>query len=143
MSEQQDNREALQGWVREQFQKAQKHLASKGIIPARVLEKESRYLPPLVSVWKIETADKPAKTVWVISGDLPSDHVEAGAADSAREVLRYFGLRWQMQAEQIIQQGPNADKTQKEFAGMLISRAEGLAQMYDNQALWANEPTAS
>ncbi|TAA48396.1 DUF4826 family protein [Corallincola spongiicola] len=141
MSEAEEKRDALQGWVREQFQKAQKHLASKGIVPAQVLEKESRYLPPLVSIWKIVTADKPAQTVWVISGDLPTDHVEVGAAATARDALRYFGLRWQLQAEQLFQV-PNKDKTKVDFANLLVSRAEGLAQLHENDALWVNEGQA-
>jgi hypothetical protein len=139
MSENIESREALQGWVRAQFQNAQKHLASKGIIPAQVLEKESRYLPPFVSVWKIITADVPSRTVWVISGDLPTDHVDQGAAENARELLGYFALRWQLQAEKIFQQGEQADKVKRDFANLLVSRAEGLITLRDRDDLWRND----
>ncbi|WP_449361058.1 DUF4826 family protein, partial [Alishewanella longhuensis] len=85
-------------WVRSQFQKANEYLATKGIIPDNVAVSESRYLPPFVAVWKLNTRDK--KSFWVISGDLPTDHMPVSAAPDAREAIRAFALHWQLKAEQ-------------------------------------------
>ena len=41
-------------WQRECFQNAQKHLAEKGVIPQTVVEKESRFIAPLVAIWKFK-----------------------------------------------------------------------------------------
>ncbi|MFN6972501.1 MAG: DUF4826 family protein, partial [Rheinheimera sp.] len=57
-------------WVRAQFQKANLFLAEKGILMDSVAVQDSRYLPPMVAVWKINAMDK--QSYWVISGDLPT-----------------------------------------------------------------------
>ncbi len=123
-------------WVRAQFQKANEYLATKGIIPDNVAVSESRYLPPLVAVWKLNTRD--AKSFWVISGDLPTDHMPVTAAPNAREAIRAFALHWQLKAEQIAQSG-FTDKTQVDFANLLVNRAEGLYNLFDNEPLWQGQ----
>lgn len=120
-------------WVREQFQKANEYLASKGIIPDNVAVNESRYLPPFVAIWKLNTRDR--KSYWVISGDLPTDHMAISAAPDAREAVRTFSLHWQLKAQQIIDAGIK-DKTQHDFANLLINRAHNLYDMFDNESLW-------
>ncbi|MDX1390827.1 MAG: DUF4826 family protein [Rheinheimera sp.] len=126
-------------WVREQFQKANQHLASKGILPDNVAVAESRYLPPFFAVWKLNTKDKQA--FWVISGDVPTDHMALAAAQNARDAVRAFSLQWQLKAQQIVDAGI-ADKTQQEFVSMLINRAHGLYEMFSNDALWQAEPVS-
>jgi hypothetical protein len=123
-------------WVRTQFQKANEYLATKGIIPDNVAVSESRYLPPLVAIWKLNTRD--AKSFWVISGDVPTDHMPLSAAPNAREAMRSFALHWQLKAEQIAQAG-FSDKTQVDFANLLVNRAEGLYDLFDNEQLWQGQ----
>ena len=45
------------------------HLAEQGIVMESVAVSESRYLPPLIAVWKIHGLNK--TVVWAISGDVP------------------------------------------------------------------------
>ena len=123
-------------WVRTQFQKANEYLATKGIIPDNVAVSESRFLPPLVAIWKLNTRD--AKSFWVISGDLPTDHMPLSAAPNAREAMRSFALHWQLKAEQIAQAG-FSDQTQVDFANLLVKRAEGLYDLFDNEQLWQGQ----
>lgn len=123
-------------WVRAQFQKANEYLASKGILPDTVAVKESRYLPPYLAIWKLNSKDK--KAYWVISGDLPTDHLALSAAADAREALRAFSLHWQMKAQQIVDAGIT-DKTQVEFANLLVSRAHSLYDMFNEESLWQPE----
>lgn len=123
-------------WQREAFQNAQKHLAGKGIMPKTIIEKDSRYLSPLFAVWKIKSEN--GKTYWVISGQLPTDHIEVSAAPTAREAIRYFSFQWQMKAEQIMKAGAR-DKTQVDFANLLVNRAQGIYEFYEKDDLWGNE----
>ena len=124
-------------WLKESLDKAQKHLAQKGIIPKSILDKESRYIVPLCAVWKIKSQQ--GKTFWVVSGDLPTDHIEVTAAPNAREAIKYFSLHWQMKADEIIKSGVR-DKTQADFANLLINRAHGLYDLSEKDDLWTNEP---
>ncbi|SEA42274.1 DUF4826 family protein [Alkalimonas amylolytica] len=120
-------------WVRSQFQKANQYLASKGILPDQVVVTESRYLVPLVAVWRIKSQDR--KEFWVLTGDLPTDHMALSGAKNAKEAIRAFSFQWQLKAQQILdtQQG---DKTQLDFANLLISRAHGLYDLFDNETIW-------
>ena len=120
-------------WVRTQFQKANEYLAAKGIVPDNVAVADSRYLPPYLAIWKLNTKDK--QSFWVISGDLPTDHLPISAAANAREAVRAFSLNWQLKAEKIIGSGIN-DKTKQDFADLLVKRAHGLYDMFENAALW-------
>jgi len=120
-----------QQWVKEQYQAATKFLASKGKLTESVADTDSRYLVPLMAVWKINLADK--TSVWVITGDLPTDFAELNVAKDAREAMRHFSFKWQMQADKLLETG---DKEQQEFARFLIGRAEGVYDLFSKEALW-------
>lgn len=120
-------------WVRSQFQKANQYLAEKGILPDNVVVSESRYLTPLMAVWKITAQNR--QQFWVISGDLPTDHMSLSAAKDAREAVRAFSLSWQIKAEQILNSGA-MDQTKKDFAAILISRAHSLYELFNKEELW-------
>jgi len=120
-------------WVRQQFQKANQHLASKGILPDSVAVNESKYLPPLIAIWKMIAMDK--QQYWVISGDLPTDHMALTGAKDAREAVRAFSFHWQLKAQQIIDAG-QLDQTQTDFVNLLINRAHGLYELFEREDLW-------
>ena len=126
------NEAQSQQWAREQYQKATKYLAEKGYVTESVTTVESRYLVPVIAVWKLKTIDK--ETIWVISGDLPCDHIPFSSAPDVRESLRNFSMKWQLQAQNILNSAK--DKTQVDFANLLIHRAESLYQLFENDSLW-------
>ncbi|AAN55665.1 DUF4826 family protein [Shewanella oneidensis MR-1] len=126
-----------QEWVRTQFQKANRFLAEKGVIPSKILADESRYLAPYLAIWKMESKRPTTKTYWVMSGDLPSDFVDVKVAKTARDAVRHFSMMWQMQAENLIRSGATRrDATQAKFAQLLVSRAESLYRMHNDEKLW-------
>jgi len=120
-------------WVREQFQKANKFLAEHGVLFDSVVTQESRYLMPYIAIWKIKAMD--GKKYWVISGDLPTDFTPEANAKEVKEVLRYFSMHWQLNAENLLN-AENADESQKAFAELLIKRAESLFAMQNASELW-------
>ncbi|MGO2012678.1 MAG: DUF4826 family protein [Pseudoalteromonas sp.] len=125
-------------WQRECFQNAQKHLAEKGVMPKSLNEKESRFIAPLVALWKFKAQD--GKSYWVITGRLPTDSAPANVSENARDTLRYFSLQWQLKADQIMQTGAG-DKTKVDFANLLINRAQGIYELYEKEEMWVNEPS--
>jgi hypothetical protein len=129
--EQEMTAEQQQQWIREQYQAATKYLATQGLVTDSVIVEASRYLVPLLAIWKLKVLD--GSYFWVICGDLPSDHNTFDVAPNAREAVRHFAFKWQMQAENLLK---IADKEQEEFAKLLISRAEGLYDMYQQEKLW-------
>ncbi len=125
--------EQVSEWVRAQFQKANLHLAEQGILMDNVAVQDSRYLPPYVAVWKINSMDR--KSYWVISGDLPTDVIALSGAKDGREALRAFSFRWQLKAQQLMESGVQ-DQTGADYVKLLINRAEQLYQLFENEKLW-------
>ncbi|WP_281557405.1 DUF4826 family protein [Thalassomonas sp. RHCl1] len=125
------NEEQQSQWVRDQYQVATKYLADKGLITESVAVEESRYLVPLLAVWKLKLLD--GTKTWVISGDLPTDHSNADVAPDARDAIRHFSLKWQLQAENLFKAG---EAEQNKFAEMLVNRAEGLYRLYEDEKIW-------
>lgn len=128
--------ELRQEWIREHFQKANRFLGEKGIIPSKVIADESRYLAPYVAVWKMESKQPKKQTFWVMSGDLPSDYVDVKVAATARDALRHFSMMWQLKAENLEKSGATKEPTQAKFAQLLVSRAESLYQIHNDEKLW-------
>ena len=133
MASEEMSQEQLSEWVREQFQRANKHLAEKGVLFDTVSTEESRYLAPYIAVWKIKAID--GQFFWVISGDVPADFMPYESEKTARDSLSAFSMRWQLQAENILQNGLN-DQTQKDFAQLLITKAEDIYGLFANDKIW-------
>lgn len=127
------NQEELGEWVREQFQKANKHLAENGVLFASVVVEESRYMAPYVAVWKIKSQQ--GKLFWVMSGDLPCDYIPADVAPDVQAVLKHFALAWQLKAENLAAANPT-NPTDVEYINLLAHRAEGLYAMSEDANLW-------
>ena len=123
--------EEQQQWVREQYQVATKYLAEKGLVTNSVKMEDSRYLVPVLAVWKLNLMN--GDSYWVLCGDLPTDHSNISVAPTAREALKHFSLKWQMQAENLLQA---ENKEQNDFAQLLIGRADGLYKISENEELW-------
>ncbi|WP_028115258.1 DUF4826 family protein [Ferrimonas senticii] len=127
-----------QQWLRVQYQKANKHMAEKGVLPGKVILKESRYLVPFVAVWKMEDASPHRRRYWVLSGDLPTDIVAESVAKNARDAVHHFSMLWQLKAEKLLRSG---DQTQVKLAQLMVSRAEALMKMHGDKRLWGEMPS--
>lgn len=121
-------------WVREQFQRANQHLAENGILFDSVVVEASRYLAPYVAVWKIKSQQ--GQYFWVLSGDLPVDYIPFSTAVDVRSALKHFSLSWQLKAENILS-AQGLDETQENYAKLLADRAISLYQLSEKQELWA------
>lgn len=129
MNEQQD----LTNWVSQQFQRANKYLAEQGILFSTVVTEESRYLAPYIAVWKIK--DNKSKFYWVISGDVPADALSVDVASNARDAIKHFSLTWQLKADSI-QNNPSSDRTQLDYADLLVEKAELIYAIQEQQQVW-------
>jgi hypothetical protein len=120
-----------QAWVKEQYQVATKYLAEKGMVTNSVKVESSRYLVPILAIWQLALMN--GERYWVLCGDLPTDHSRLDVAPNARDALKHFSLKWQLQADNLLKA---EDKAQNDFAQLLIGRAEGLYQLCENENLW-------
>jgi len=118
-------------WVKEQYQVATKYLAEKGMVTNSVKVEESRYLIPVLAIWQLTMLN--GDSYWVLCGDLPTAHSRIDVAPNAREALKHFSLKWQMQAENLLKA---QDTEQTELAQLLIGRADSLYKLCENEKLW-------
>lgn len=132
MTEVIDSQEKLSEWVRKQFQRANKYLSEHGVLFDTVVAEESRYLAPLVAVWKIKSLDK--QFYWVICGELPTDFVAFDNAPTARQALKHFSLKWQLKAENLLMN--EKETIQQDVARKLIDSAEKIYQLQADEKLW-------
>lgn len=137
-----NSEEDNQRWGQEQYAKVQKY-CQKNQLPIQQLDQtKSRVLPPIIAIWNVELATKPASTVWVIGGEVMMDHVSTKAAGTPREALRHFSLSWQMKSSTLERTMnpslPEAEKEQQQkVIEKLINEAEALYDLYANDQLWA------
>ncbi|MCV2883893.1 DUF4826 family protein [Aestuariibacter sp. AA17] len=132
-TQQQMSPEEMSAWVREQFRKANKFLAEKGILFEAVSTDESRYLAPYVAIWKIKSID--GALFWVITGDVEPDIIPYETESNPRMALRHFSMRWQVEAENR-KQAAGGDHNAIASANALITRAEGLYSLSSAEHLW-------
>lgn len=131
----------IKEWTQSEFVKISKFCGSKGYRVSSVNQKKCRYLAPLIAIWYVKTDDKNVD-LWVVSGDFPTDLTVSTVAKNARDVLRHFSLSWQLQAAKLedgLAEGKVelADKeTQTKFTQQLITRAESLYSLHNDDKLW-------
>jgi len=130
-------------WVKKIHGELLSYCSRSGLEISSIEQEQSAILPPAVGVWLVVSKAQNQK-YWVITGDLPYDHIVADSAKNARDAIRHFVLRWQLKAENIIQLRDNpktaakVDDKQVEFAEVLINTANGLYDLCEKDELWKN-----
>lgn len=118
----------LHRWIREQLDAAAEKIGEMGLIDDPLIDvKPAWTLPFSLLLGKARAHGDPVRFKWFICGDTPLDCVDGSVADSPREALRYFAIKWQLDAEKI--EAPEASKE-------LISLAESLYPLADDDRLW-------
>ena len=139
-----DDPDVEEAWCDARRQDVVHYMREQKVIHGRVGEWPAWHVPPVVSVWAIESETKPgAMGWWVICGDLPTDYLPAQEASDPREAVRAFAARWRSAAEGM--RGGNASETisigstaaqRRELAPMLESRAKLLATWAERDDVW-------
>ncbi len=136
------NQDDFKKWNQDNYVEAMKYCDKHGLKVEKFDQKQSRVLPPVLAVWKIDLATKPKTSIWLIGGEVMMDHVDTSIAPSAREVLRHFSMSWQLKANQLekvleTNSSGNLDiEQQRKVIDTLISKAEALYDMYSNDQAW-------
>ncbi len=134
MTEAEIQQKALE-WNRAQFVEAQRYCSKNQFNVKEFVQNESRTLPPVLALWKVKLKDADVKSVWIISGEVPTDHVATTAAATAREAIRHFSMKWQLKAEQLRGEA-QGNPTKESYVNKLVQSAEGIYPFYENDQLW-------
>ena len=80
--------------------------------------------------------------LWVITGVVPTDHAETGAARTCREAARYFALKWQLEAARLGKGNDAAPRVGdakvdwKSMENNIALRAEWLHDLVQDNRRW-------
>lgn len=82
----------------------------------------------------------PSPKLWVITGIVPTDHAEAGAAKTCREAARYFAMKWQLEAARLGKGAGSATGEGKvdwnKMEDDIARRAEWLHDLMQDNRRW-------
>ncbi|MCH9005519.1 MAG: DUF4826 family protein [Proteobacteria bacterium] len=117
----------LQQWIRKQLDSAVKNFSDNNVFEDALIEvKPAWVLPSQLLVGKVREQSDSTTFRWFICGDVPLDHMGAQGANSPREVIRYFAMKWQLDAENL--DSGSAKET--------VDHAEALHTLADDERFW-------
>jgi len=130
-------------WIREILDKAVREIAELGVMADELVEARPVWsVPNKIMIGQVRVANEPTTFIWIICGDLPTDHISSTVASTAREALRHFSLKWQLDASRYddpaTRKAFGLDETQdwSRFTKQLIAKAEELYAMAEDEGLW-------
>lgn len=128
-------------WQQSQYARALKYCTDKGLRVIQLDKRNSRVLPPYVALWLVSVSDH-ADKIWVLTGDLPADHVTAKVAATARDALKHFSLSWQLKGQNLAEElrakrySLGSPENQAKYANLLVHRAEQMYALSEEARLW-------
>lgn len=139
MSENKLSQEEVNKWIKSEEAKLFNYLARNNM-QLTGIEPSSRLFPRQMVLWQVNTKDHGKQ--WVLTGELPSDHLAAEKIPDERAALRNFSLSWQLKAEKIMarqaeQTNSSTQKEQSDYANLLVTWAERLYQLNEMDSVWA------
>lgn len=125
------SRAAVAAWLRDQLDLAVKGINERTIFEDPLVEVKPAWTLPLrIVVGMVREQRDPRSFWWFVSGEVPLDYLPPGIAESPRDALRHFALKWQLDAER-------ADDI--EHANALIGNAEAIYAVAEESAFWTEQ----
>jgi len=135
--------EAVSAWSQETLDEAVAEIMRLGVFGSALIEARPVWqLPYKILIGQIRETNEHGTFRWVISGEVPIDHVDSAVAATPREVTRHFALKWQLDAARYqdpsVQQalGENQKQSWGQLGAILIQKSEALLALADDESLW-------
>jgi hypothetical protein len=136
---------AFAEWHKQQQQQVNDYLRKLQIFDTDITGEWLWMVPHRAMLGRVWPKHGVSPRFWVITGVVPTDHAEAGAARSCREAARYFALKWQMEAARLEKGKSNAPRVQdtqidwRDVSSNIAGRAEWLYTLVDDPRRWTSE----
>lgn len=133
-------RDAFVRWVREQHELMASYAVRRELIGEDAEGVPVWSIPHKVFLGRFYDKATPEQGYWYVAGGVPSDHISSHLAGNARDALRHFSLKWQLQAAQIEESAASDDGDHPpDFANVaqnLSRSAEVLMACAENEDFW-------
>ena len=130
-------------WCAERRAEVTAYLERERVDHGRVGEWPAWHVAPYVSIWAIESKQRPGWVGWwVISGDLPTDYVSAKTIKQPRDAVRSIAEGWREQARLMATGESHPDiyigrpEDRASLAPLLAARASKLLEWADDDSVW-------
>lgn len=115
-------------WLRKTLDQAAKEIGERGLLDDAAIEVKPEWaLPFSILVGKARNQGEMRSFRWFICGEVALDTIDAALADSARDAIRSFAMKWQLDATRA--------KTTEE-SEQLVRSAEQLYPLAEDERLW-------
>jgi len=131
-------------WARQKLDTALTEIGSRGVFKTQDVQARVVWmLPTQILIGQAREQGSKDSFTWIIAGNLPTDHLASTAAATSREAAKRFAMKWQLEAARL--QGLLASRKPGSSSGAdmeavcrkLTAQAEGLYEIADQEALWA------
>ena len=139
-------------WAQNEIIEMGRYAQMNNLVTGQPMGKCVWALPEMLFVGKVWPKDDRTRVFWVISGPgLPTDHIEESLAQTAREAVKHFSLKWQLQSssmEKLDTQPASAEEPvsknidMADVAKKLQEHAEALYSVVARDDLWDSEANA-
>lgn len=118
----------LREWAQDQLNRAAREIGQRGFIDDPLIEVKPYWtLPFSLLLGKARAHGAPVGFKWFICGEAPLDCIDGVVADTPRDAIRHFAMKWQLQADKA--ESPEDSKR-------LIHLAESLYPLAEDERLW-------
>jgi hypothetical protein len=138
------DKDALKSWYTKLLDNVVKEMIRLEAVTGAAVQANPVWMVPnemlIAKVWGI---DNESDFIWTMSVDkLISDYIAGSLAATPRDVARHFSMKWQMDADRLVnfeQSKTSGDKDvnrMKAYANKLIQYAETLYDLADRDEVW-------
>ena len=141
------DKEALRTWYTALLNDTVQEMIRSGVVIGIAIEASPVWaMPDEILIAQVWNASKKDEFVWTISGEkFASDHIAGSLAASPREAARHFALKWQVDADHLLNLIKNKapdEKTEDQMqdqAAELTQYAESLYELTNLEDIWEQE----
>jgi len=136
--------EALKAWYKELLDAVVKEMIRGGVVAGAAVEATPVWAAPeQVLIAKVWPVSQKRNFIWAITGSgAITDHLAGSMATTPRDVAKHFSLKWQMDAERLLNlaksRTPDANTRAnvEAYANKMIHSAETLYGLVSRDEIW-------
>ncbi len=141
------DKEAIRSWFKALLDAVVKEMLKiKAVTGAAVEATPMWMVPHQILIAKVWGAGQKSRFIWTISGDRAiTDHIAGSLAATPQEAARHFSLKWQMDADRLLElaktRGPveNTEAHMRAYTNKLIQDAEALYDLVCQDEVWLSK----
>jgi len=144
-----DEADAVRSWYKSLLDKVVKEMVRVEVVTGAAVQASPVWMVPYeILIAKVWGYSHESQFVWTASVDkLIADHIAGHLAATPRDVARHFAMKWQMDADRLLNLEKNtaaveiAGMNMQAYAKQLIQHAESLYDLAERDDVWQEPQT--